>query len=128
MRRSASLLNSTARAPHLVIAALAIFLTATPAHADFDCQIAKLLASDGAESDHFGDFVAISGITAIVGAPLHDHNSADAGSAYIFRKNGDGDWFEIDEITTTDAEAGDLFGFRSLSGHIMQERGFTCVS
>ncbi len=31
MRRSASLLNSTARAPHLVIAALAIPLTATEA-------------------------------------------------------------------------------------------------
>jgi len=54
MRRSASLLNSTARAPHLVIAALAIFLTAAPAYADSACQIAKLLADDGAAGDWFG--------------------------------------------------------------------------
>ena len=66
MRRSASLLNSTARAPHLVIAALGIFLTAAPAYADSACQIAKLLGGDGAEPDHFGDFVALSGPVDIV--------------------------------------------------------------
>lgn len=78
----------------------------------FGDQLDKLGAGDGAESDHFGDFVAISGITAIVGAPLHDHNGDDSGSAYIFRNDGDGNWLEIDEITATDAEAGDFFGFR----------------
>ena len=66
MRRNVSLLRSPACAPHLVIAALAIFLTAAPVYADSVCQISKLLASDGAASDHFGDFIAISGPIDIV--------------------------------------------------------------
>jgi hypothetical protein len=47
-------------------------------------QIAKLLPSDGAESDHFGISVAISGTTAIVGAPWDDDNGIHSGSAYLF--------------------------------------------
>ena len=59
MRRSTSLRKPLARAPHLVIAALAIFLTATAAYADSACQIAKLLAGDGVACDSFGRSVAI---------------------------------------------------------------------
>ena len=47
-------------------------------------QIAKLLVDDGAASDNFGRFVAISGTTAIVGAPRHDDNGGQSGSAYLF--------------------------------------------
>ncbi len=48
-------------------------------------QIAKLLPSDGAEGDHFGWSVAISGATAIVGSPNDDgDNGTDSGSAYFF--------------------------------------------
>ena len=47
-------------------------------------QIAKLLPNDGAAKDNFGRSVAISGATAIVGAPLHDDNGTDSGSAYLF--------------------------------------------
>jgi len=47
-------------------------------------QIAKLLPDDGAGFDHFGYSVAISGATAIVGAPWDDDNGTDTGSAYLF--------------------------------------------
>ncbi|MCK4872461.1 MAG: SUMF1/EgtB/PvdO family nonheme iron enzyme [Phycisphaerales bacterium] len=47
-------------------------------------QIAKVLASDGAAWDEFGDSVAISGATAIVGAYRDDDNGFDSGSAYLF--------------------------------------------
>ena len=47
-------------------------------------QIAKLLPDDGAAYDHFGETVAISGATAIVGAHQNDDNGADSGSAYLF--------------------------------------------
>lgn len=47
-------------------------------------QIAKLLPSDGASSDKFGSSVAISGTTAIVGAPYHDGKNSDSGAAYLF--------------------------------------------
>ncbi|MCH8043796.1 MAG: hypothetical protein IID44_08755 [Planctomycetes bacterium] len=45
-------------------------------------MIVKLLASDGAEGDVFGDSVAIRGKTVIVGAKLH--GAANDGAAYIF--------------------------------------------
>ena len=48
-------------------------------------QIAKLLADDAAEDDHFGFSVGISGATAIVGANLDDIKQIqEAGSAYLF--------------------------------------------
>ena len=47
-------------------------------------QIAKFLPNDGAEGDHIGISVAISGATAIVGAFWDDDNGTDSGSAYLF--------------------------------------------
>ena len=47
-------------------------------------QIAKLLANDGAASDGFGLSVAISGTTAIIGAPGDNDNGSFSGSAYLF--------------------------------------------
>ena len=47
-------------------------------------QGSKLLASDGAEGDKFGFSVAISGGTAIVGAPHDNDNGNNSGSAYLF--------------------------------------------
>jgi hypothetical protein len=45
---------------------------------------AKLLASDGATFDFLGQSVAVSGDTAVAGAPDDDDNGNDAGSAYVF--------------------------------------------
>ena len=47
-------------------------------------QIAKLLPSDGAAGDRFGESVAISGTTAVVGAWHDDDNGSGSGSAYLF--------------------------------------------
>ena len=47
-------------------------------------QIAKLLPDDGAASYRFGVSVAISGVTAIVGAFGDDDNGILSGSAYLF--------------------------------------------
>ena len=68
----------------LLLAAAASVLSTAAAYADLGDQLAKLLADDGAEHDHFGYSVAISGATAIVGAYLDDDNGADSGSAYLF--------------------------------------------
>ncbi|MCH8807589.1 MAG: FG-GAP repeat protein, partial [Planctomycetes bacterium] len=51
-------------------------------------QIAKLLPNDGAEFDTFGISVAISGATAIVGAPWNNDNGDLSGSAYLFDAAG----------------------------------------
>ncbi|MCK4873732.1 MAG: FG-GAP repeat protein [Phycisphaerales bacterium] len=68
----------------LLLAAAASALSATPTHADLGDQLAKLLASDGAEGDEFGYSVAISGATAIVGANGDGDNGDESGSAYLF--------------------------------------------
>ncbi|MEE8153477.1 MAG: FG-GAP repeat protein, partial [Phycisphaerales bacterium] len=47
-------------------------------------QLFKLLPNDGAALDAFGNSVAISGTTAIVGAVGDDDNGTSSGSAYLF--------------------------------------------
>jgi len=44
----------------------------------------KIVATDAAAGDNFGDAVAISGNTAIVGARYNDDGGSASGSAYIF--------------------------------------------
>ena len=46
----------------------------------------KLLASDGAAVDYFGESVSISGDYAIVGAKYDDDKGTNSGSAYMFGK------------------------------------------
>jgi len=47
-------------------------------------QTSKLTASDGADSDHFGQTVSIFDDTAIIGANCDDDKGVDSGSAYFF--------------------------------------------
>jgi hypothetical protein len=72
---------------------------------------AKLTASDGASSDGFGSAVAVSGHTAVIGAPEHDPGSKPgAGQAYVFARSGT-TWSEQAKLTASDGAAGDAFGF-----------------
>jgi len=77
-------------------------------------QRAVLLASDGSEGDRFGDAVAISGDTIVVGADFHDGEATDSGQAYVFVKPPDG-WagvlFESAKLLPVDAPFGRQFGF-----------------
>ncbi len=75
-------------------------------------QSAKLTASDREAYDYFGDSVAISGNTAIVGAFSDDDAGSDSGSAYLFEKPVSG-WAtstQSAKLTASDAESGDYFG------------------
>jgi hypothetical protein len=47
-------------------------------------EVNKLTASDRAQAERFGSSVAVSGDTAIVGAPFDDDNGFHSGSAYVF--------------------------------------------
>lgn len=47
-------------------------------------EVAKLASSDGAPYDSFGAGVAVSGNTAVVGAPGDDDFGEDSGSVYVF--------------------------------------------
>lgn len=70
---------------------------------------AKLLASDGATADHFGQAVAISADVALIGAPDRDENGLNSGSAYVFRLDGAA-WVEDAKLLPSDGGAGDNFG------------------
>jgi hypothetical protein len=73
-------------------------------------QQAELTASDGKAGDSFGDSVALSGSTAVVGAKLHTVGSNyTQGAAYVFVEGG-GTWSQQAELTASDGAAGDLFG------------------
>ncbi len=67
-----------------------------------------IAASDWEEGDAFGSSVAISGNTAIVGAPDKD---SKRGAVYILTKGSDGIWKETQKLTASDGADGDIFGF-----------------
>ena len=74
-------------------------------------QSAEFTSSDGAENDEFGQSVAISGTTAIVGAHCHTVNGNTAqGAAYVFSLSG-GTWTQSAELTSSDGAADDNFGY-----------------
>ena len=73
-------------------------------------QRQKLTAADGASLDYFGQSVAISGDTIIIGALQNDNNNkANSGSAYVFVRNGNA-WVQQQKLTASDATAEDFFG------------------
>jgi hypothetical protein len=72
-------------------------------------QQAKLTASDAAAVDLFGNSVAISVRTIVVGSQRDDDAGADSGSAYVFVRSGT-NWSQQAKLTASDAAAGDEFG------------------
>ncbi len=77
---------------------------------------AKLLASDGQGEDFFGDFVSLSGDTALIGAAGDDDNGGWSGSAYVFTRT-DSTWTQQAKLLASDGYAWDYFGDSvSLSG------------
>jgi hypothetical protein len=76
-------------------------------------QQARLTAND-AVSDAIGTSVAISGDTAVAGAPLHDHGAgatagSNQGAVYVFTRSGTA-WTQQQKLTASDAAVGDEFG------------------
>jgi hypothetical protein len=67
----------------------------------------KLLASDGAANDYLGYAVALSGNTALVGAP---YDNQSRGSAYLFVRNGS-TWTQRARLFAQDGAAQDYFGY-----------------
>ena len=66
---------------------------------------AALTASDRAETDFFGDDVAIDGDVAVVGAPGY----GSVGSVYVFNRRGEA-WSEDRQLSGSDTARRDSFG------------------
>ncbi|MEE8156071.1 MAG: FG-GAP repeat protein, partial [Phycisphaerales bacterium] len=71
-------------------------------------QLSKLLADDGAVWDRFGESVAISGTTAIVGAPQNFNDGN--GSAYLFDISDPTNPLQIAKLLANDGAEDDRFG------------------
>ena len=69
-------------------------------------QVAELKGSDTVADDYFGDSVAISGTTVVVGATT---NTMGVGRAYVFTKTPTG-WMQSAELKGSDTVTGDNFG------------------
>jgi hypothetical protein len=83
-------------------------------------QTAKLIATDAAAGDQFGNTVAVSGDTVAIGARFDNVGpNSDQGSVYTFVKPATG-WngtlTENHKLTASDGAAFDLFGLVALSG------------
>ena len=82
-------------------------------------QVTKLTAPDAQVGDLFGQSVALSGDTAVVGAYEKDAAGPYSGAAYVFQRDQGGadNWAEVTKLTASGAQAGDGFGFSvALSG------------
>ena len=94
-------------------------------------QAQKLTASDRAADDYFGSSVSISGNYAIVGASEEDEDASGAntqpaaGSAYIFERDGLGNWTQAQKLVASDRAGRDYFGPLSLSRATMPSWGLT---
>ncbi len=76
-------------------------------------QVVRLTASDGASGDRFGYSVALSGDTAVIGAPFADVSGIfDQGAAYVFSHNqgGANAWGQQAKLTRYAGLAEDWFG------------------
>jgi hypothetical protein len=109
MRRSLAgglLVVAATSLPFLVSPASAVAASsrATPS---IGKQLAELKGSDTLTGDAVGVSVAISGTTAVVGAP---GSAKDAGRAYVFTNTAAG-WTEAAELEGSDTVASDFFGY-----------------
>jgi hypothetical protein len=73
-------------------------------------QQTKLLPSDGAAEDFFGDSVCLDGDRCLIGAHGDDDKGDDSGSAYVFRFE-DPNWVQQAKLTASDGDAWDSFGW-----------------
>lgn len=104
-------------------------ITTGPAAAQCELQeTQKLTASNGAASDIFGNSVAISGKTLVVGASYRDCASGpDCGSAYVFRLIG-GNWVQDAELVPSDPAPGNRFSSNGFSGGVAVDDDLIVVS
>ncbi len=92
----------------LLLTAAATLLATLSTSAQWS-EEAKLVPGDLLPGDALGLEVAVSGDTAVVGAPYHDGVAADAGAVYVYVRAGVG-WIQQAKLRALDGGSGDLFG------------------
>jgi len=84
-------------------------------------EVQKIVSSDRDANERWGEFATdISGNTIVVGAvnenldDIGNNELTNAGAIYVFERDTNGIWNEIQKIVNSDRESGDTFG-RSVS-------------
>lgn len=77
----------------------------------------KVVEGNRRDQDNLGEDVAIQETQAVVGAPLQDTDIdgeapmlSSSGAAFIYKKDGNGIWNQVQKLLTNDRFAGDKFG------------------
>ena len=76
--------------------------------------VKTIAADDGVAGDFFGNSVALSGNTAVVGAYSNDTGAnVNQGSAYVYERNAGGmnNWGQVKQLAASDGSAEDWFGW-----------------
>jgi hypothetical protein len=74
-------------------------------------EICYLRPDDYETGDAFGESLAITGDTVIVGAPHDDDNGWRSGSAYVFERDPNGVWLQAAKLLANDGGSYDNFGY-----------------
>ncbi len=74
-------------------------------------HIQTIHANDPAVRARFGLSVAVSDSTIIVGSHERDNSQSPGGAAYIFQRDGNGIWNQIQKLSASDGQQDDKFGW-----------------
>jgi len=72
-------------------------------------QETKILATDGALDDMFGNSLSISGNFGVIGTPQDDDILSNSGAVYVYERSGDL-WHVKAKLTIADSEEADMLG------------------
>ena len=97
--------------PRLLALFSGLLLAIAPSTATAQCELDKVYASDGGDTDQFGSVMAVASGTVLVGAHFNDEHGSNAGAAYVYRIQPDGSWLETQKLTASDAATDDRYGF-----------------
>ena len=82
-------------------------------------EVAKIKAADGEAGDKFGYSVSVDGTLAIVGAPYGDELRTDSGAAYVFERDGMGNWTQTAKLISSDDTAEEFGISVAISGELV---------
>jgi len=105
---SRSATNMLQKAPSLFLFGFLAFTWVSVG--DSQASQVKLMAADAEQNDYFGQSVAISGDTAVVGCPTAGFDSRPVGFAYVFVRDGS-TWSEQAKLEQSDVFEDIYFGW-----------------
>src|SRR6185369_6259099 len=86
----------------LKMCASALFAMTLTASGYSQCQLQKIVASDGECHDNFGGSVAVNGDWCVIGARSESDIAVNSGAAYVFQRVGT-TWTEMQKLKASDA-------------------------